>query len=179
MRGSRSATTAVQWRLLLATGEERTRVARQPAVRGMAAARPPGLVASAAKRQGVGACAAPAPLPPRAPRQVPGFITARRRRGGTTPSAYAAQAARSIHGENSPRDIRGRTAGKRDHGEAGHARQGWAEAGRMVQPEQTTRKAGGLLWPYKGLLPAAPKDAGFHVVQAQCPCRLDYPLKGS
>ena len=44
---------------------------------------------------------------------------------------------------------------------------------------RTTRKAGGLLWPYKGLLPAAPKDAGFHVVQAQCPCRLDYPLKGS
>ena len=36
---------------------------------------------------------------------------------------------------------------------------------------RTTRKAGGLLWPYKGLLPAAPKDAGFHVVQAQCPCR--------
>ena len=44
---------------------------------------------------------------------------------------------------------------------------------------RTTRKAGDLLWPYKGLLPAAPKDAGFHVVQAQCPCRLDYPLKGS
>ena len=118
-------------------GEEKTRVARQPAVRWMAAARPPGLVASTTKRQGVGACAAPAPLPPRAPRQVPGFITARRRRGGTTPSAYAAQAARSIHGENSPRDIRGRTAGKRDHGEAGHARQGWTEAGRMVQPEKS------------------------------------------
>lgn len=37
----------------------------------------------------------------------------------------------------------------------------------------------GLLWPCKGLLPAAPKDAGFHAVQAQCPCRLGYPLKGS
>ena len=44
---------------------------------------------------------------------------------------------------------------------------------------RTTRKAGGLLWPCKGLLPAAPKDAGFHAVQAQCPCRLGYPLKGS
>ena len=44
---------------------------------------------------------------------------------------------------------------------------------------RTTRIAGGLLWPCKGLLPAAPKDAGFHAVQAQCPCRLGYPLKGS
>ena len=44
---------------------------------------------------------------------------------------------------------------------------------------RTTRKAGGLLWPCKGLLPAAPKDAGFHAVQVQCPCRLGYPLKGS
>ena len=52
---------------------------------------------------------------------------------------------------------------------------------RSTAPPQirTTRKAGGLLWPCKGLLPAAPKDAGFHAVQAQCPCRLGYPLKGS
>lgn len=49
----------------------------------------------------------------------------------------------------------------------------------IPMPIRTTRKAGGLLWPYKGLLPAAPKDAGFHAVQAQCPCRLGYPLKGS
>ncbi len=42
----------------------------------------------------------------------------------------------------------------------------------------TTRIAGGLLWPCKGLLPAAPKDAGFHCVQAQCHCRFGYPLKG-
>ena len=48
-----------------------------------------------------------------------------------------------------------------------------------VKKIRTTRKAGGLLWPCKGLLPAAPKDAGFHAVQAQCPCRLGYPLKGS
>lgn len=80
-------------------GEEKTRVARQPAVRWTAAARLSGLVASAAKRQVVGACAAPALLPPRAPRQVPGFVTARRRRGGTTPSAYAVKAARSMDGE--------------------------------------------------------------------------------
>ena len=44
---------------------------------------------------------------------------------------------------------------------------------------RTTRIAGGLLWPCKGLLPAAPKDAGFHAVQAQSPCHLGYPLKGS
>lgn len=43
----------------------------------------------------------------------------------------------------------------------------------------TTRIAGGLLWPCKGLLSVAPKDAGFHCVQAQCHCRLGYPLKGS
>ena len=54
---------------------------------------------------------------------------------------------------------------------SGHARQ--------CHTIRTTRKAGGLLWPCKGLLPAAPKDAGFHAVQAQCPCRLGYPLKGS
>lgn len=54
----------------------------------------------------------------------------------------------------------------------------------VVKPEfaffqiSTTRIAGGLLWPYKGLLPAAPKDAGFHVVQAQCHCRFGLPLKG-
>ena len=50
---------------------------------------------------------------------------------------------------------------------------------RSSYPIRTTRIAGGLLWPCKGLLPAAPKDAGFHAVQAQCPCRLGYPLKGS
>ena len=46
-------------------------------------------------------------------------------------------------------------------------------------PIKTTRIAGGLLWPCKGLLPAAPKDASFHCVQAQCRCRFGYPLKGS
>lgn len=51
--------------------------------------------------------------------------------------------------------------------------------GSGYQKIRTTRIAGGLLWPCKGLLPAAPKDAGFHAVQAQCPCRLGYPLKGS
>ena len=49
--------------------------------------------------------------------------------------------------------------------------------GRLLPKIRTTRKAGGLLWPCKGLLPAAPKDAGFHAVQAQCPCRLGYPLE--
>ena len=52
----------------------------------------------------------------------------------------------------------------------------WRSAGQIIR---TTRIAGGLLWPCKGLLPAAPKDAGFHAVQAPCPCRLGYPLKGS
>jgi len=58
------------------------------------------------------------------------------------------------------------------------ARQQPSTTGKHMQIK-TTRLAGGLLWPYKGLLPAAPKDAGFHCVQAQCPCRLGYPLKGS
>ena len=48
-----------------------------------------------------------------------------------------------------------------------------------VDEIKTTRIAGGLLWPCKGLLPAAPKDASFHCVQAQCHCRFGYPLKGS
>lgn len=99
MRRSHSATASRPMAVITRYGEEKTRVARQPAVRWTAAARLSGLVASAAKRQVVGACAAPALLPPRAPRQVPGFVTARRRRGGTTPSAYAVKAARSMDGE--------------------------------------------------------------------------------
>ena len=66
-----------------------------------AIARHPGWVACAARRQGVGACAAPDPLHPHAPRWSPVLCGARRRRGGTTPSAYAAQAAPSITGEDS------------------------------------------------------------------------------
>lgn len=42
----------------------------------------------------------------------------------------------------------------------------------------TTRLAGGFLQPYKGLLPAASKGAGFHSVQAQCRYHFGLPLEG-
>ena len=63
--------------------------------------------------------------------------------------------------------------GKSDKGE------GAGQQAVIEQEVKTTGEAGGLIRPCKGLLPAAPKDAGFHAVQAQCPCRLGYPLKGS
>lgn len=42
----------------------------------------------------------------------------------------------------------------------------------------TTRIASGFLQPYKGLLPAASKGAGFYSVQAQCRYRFGLPLEG-
>ena len=40
---------------------------------------------------------------------------------------------------------------------------------------KTTRIAGGLTWPYKGLLLAAPQGAAFHFVQAWCTDYLATP----
>ena len=57
-----------------------------------------GLVCLRGERQGAGAWAAPGPLHP-LPASVPGTARARRGKGGTTPSAYAARSARSMDGE--------------------------------------------------------------------------------
>ena len=65
-----------------------------------AIARHPGWVACAARRQGVGACAAPGPLTPR-PAFGPRYRAERAGTDGTAHSAHAAQAARSITGEDS------------------------------------------------------------------------------
>ena len=54
-----------------------------------------GLVCLHGERQGAVAWAAPGPLP----RLGPGTARARRGKGGTTPSAYAARSARSMDGE--------------------------------------------------------------------------------
>ncbi len=43
---------------------------------------------------------------------------------------------------------------------------------------EISRIAGGFLQPYKGLLPAASKGAGFYSVQAQCRYHFGLPLEG-
>ena len=82
----------------------------------------------------------------------------------------------STHGESTkdPAEKRRKKAPNFSHQEFRRSVQSLKRRWRII----TTRIASGFLQPYKGLLPAASKGAGFYSVQAQCRYHFGLPLEG-
>lgn len=93
--------------------------------------------------------------------------------GGIATAIGAGVAAVMLEGESE-----GDSSDETEEGQEAIEPQDDTEASEPSALITTTRIAGGLLQPYKGITGQRLNDAGFHFVQAQCRCHLGLPLEG-